>query len=243
VRTRLDELLVTRGLADRIATARALILSGRVSVAGRSRPTAGMAVDVGAEVAIAAPAHPYVSRGGVKLAAGLDAFGIPIEGKIALDVGASTGGFTDCLLQRGAARVYAVDTGAGQIDSRLRENPRVILREHTNARFLDSRVIPEPIGVAAIDVSFISVRRILPALVALLEPGATLVILAKPQFEALRREVPRGGVVTDAAVRERIASEIRNDAVALGMNPIGAIESPITGAKGNREFLLGFVKR
>jgi 23S rRNA (cytidine1920-2'-O)/16S rRNA (cytidine1409-2'-O)-methyltransferase len=192
---------------------------------------------------VAAPEHPYVSRGGVKLSAAIDAFAIPVSGRVGLDVGASTGGFTDCLLQRGASRVYAVDTGRGQIDVRLRRDPRVMLRENTNARTLDPTVIPELVGVAAIDVSFISSRRIIAPVAALLEPGGALVVLVKPQFEARREEVPRGGVVTDEDVQGRVVEEVRADAVARGLEPLGVVPSPIRGAKGNREFLLGFAKR
>jgi 23S rRNA (cytidine1920-2'-O)/16S rRNA (cytidine1409-2'-O)-methyltransferase len=243
LKTRLDELLVLRGLADRIETARALILAGRVTVEEETKPSAGMRLDTGAMVDVAPHPHPYVSRGGIKLAAALEAFAIPVPGRICLDVGAATGGFTDCLLQRGAARVYAVDTGYGQIDSRLRADPRVALRENTNARWLDSSLVPEPVGIAAIDVSFISARRLLPGIAALLEPGGALVVLAKPQFEARREEVPRGGVLTDRAVQDRIVEAILSDAAALGLTSLGVIPSPIRGAKGNREFLLAFAKR
>ena len=220
-----------------------MILAGRVLVEGETRPTAGMRLDGGVSIRLVSRPHPYVSRGGVKLAAALEAFAIPVSGKICLDIGASTGGFTDCLLQRGAARVYAVDTGRGQIDSRLRTDPRVVLRENTNARRLDADLIPEPVGLAAIDVSFISARRILAPVASLLEPEGALVVLAKPQFEARRAEVPKGGVIRDAAVQERVVQEIRLDAASLGFEPIGVLLSPIRGAKGNREFLLGFAKR
>ena len=243
MRVRLDELLVSRGLADRIETARALILAGRVSVEGRDVPTAGLRVAEDSAVAVAPPEHPYVSRGGVKLAAAIDAFAIPVAGRIGLDVGASTGGFTDCLLQRGAARVYAVDTGRGQIDDRLRRDSRVVLRENTNARNLDASIVPEPVGVAAIDVSFISVRRVMAPVAALLGPRSALVVLVKPQFEARRREVPRGGIVTDPAVHERVVAEVRAEAISRDLDPLGEMPSPIRGARGNREFLLGFVKR
>ncbi len=243
MKIRLDELLVSLGHASRIEAARAMILAGRVSVEGEIRPTAGMRLDDGSAIRVASPEHPYVSRGGVKLAAALQAFAIPVSNRTCLDVGASTGGFTDCFLRSGAARVYAVDTGRGQIDFRLREDPRVILRENTNARNLDATVIPDPIGVGAIDVSFISARRVVPSVEALLEPGGALVVLVKPQFEARRGEVPRGGIVTDAAVHERVVEEVRADAASRGLEPIGALPSPIRGAKGNREFLLGFAKR
>ena len=243
MKTRLDELLVSRGLADRLETARALVLAGRVSVEGVERPTAGLRVGEDAAVEISSPDHPFVSRGGVKLAAALDAFEIPVEGRVCLDVGASTGGFTDCFLQRGAARVYAVDTGYGQIDSRLRADPRVVLRENTNARSLDSAAVPEAVAVAAIDVSFISARAVLAPVVSLLGPGGKLVVLVKPQFEARREEVPRGGVVTDECVRARVVAEVRAAGEALGAVPVGEMTSPLAGARGNREFLLAFAKR
>jgi 23S rRNA (cytidine1920-2'-O)/16S rRNA (cytidine1409-2'-O)-methyltransferase len=243
VKRRLDELLVSRGLADRIETARALILAGRVAVEGGARPTAGLRIAADSAIEISGPSHPFVSRGGVKLEAALEAFGIPVEGRVCLDVGTSTGGFTDCFLQRGAARVYAIDTGYGQIDMRLRADPRVVLRENTNARSLDSDIVPEPVAVAAIDVSFISARMLLDPVASRLEKGGALIVLVKPQFEARREEVPRGGVLTDTSVQERVVGEIRRDAVARGLSPLGEMPSPILGSKGNREFLLAFVKR
>ncbi len=243
MKSRLDDLLVSRGLAARVETARALILAGRVVVGGVEKPTAGLLVGGDSAIEVREPPHPFVSRGGVKLAAALAAFEISVEGRVCLDVGASTGGFTDCFLQRGAARVYAVDTGYGQIDSGLRADPRVVLREKTNARSLGPGIVPEPIGAAAIDVSFISARKLLGPVLSLLGPGGALVVLVKPQFEARRQEVPRGGVVTDPEVQRRVVDEIRAEAGKLGVAPIGEIASPILGARGNREFLLGFAKR
>ena len=243
MKSRLDEVLVSRGLAVRVETARALILAGRVSVEGVERPTAGLLVAADAAIEVREPPHPFVSRGGVKLAAALDAFAVSVDGRVCLDVGASTGGFTDCFLQRGAARVYAVDTGYGQIDSRLRADARVALRENTNARTLGPEIVPEPIGVAAIDVSFISARKVLGPVVGLLGTGGSVIVLVKPQFEARRAEVPRGGIVTDPAVQRRVVEEIRSEAVRLGLDSIGEAASPILGSRGNREFLLGFAKR
>ncbi|HEY1250446.1 MAG TPA: TlyA family RNA methyltransferase [Thermoanaerobaculia bacterium] len=239
-RTRLDVLLVERGLAPTREKAQAMILAGLVEVAGRRVEKAGEAVDPDAPLTVAGPAHPYVSRGGVKLAAALDAFAIDPAGRICLDVGASTGGFTDCLLQRGAARVYAVDVGHGQLDARLRADPRVIVRERVNARRLSEADVPEPVDLAVVDVSFISLRLILPAVVARLGPGGVAVLLVKPQFEAGRREVPRGGVVRSEETRRRVVSEIEALGRELRLEAIGALPSPIRGARGNAEFLLGF---
>jgi 23S rRNA (cytidine1920-2'-O)/16S rRNA (cytidine1409-2'-O)-methyltransferase len=195
---------------------------------------------VDAELSVAGPEHPYVSRGGVKLAAALDAFALDPSGLVCLDVGASTGGFTDCLLQRGAARVYAVDVGHGQLDARLRADPRVVVRERVNARRLSAEDVPEPVDLAVVDVSFISLRLILPAVVARVRPGGAVVLLVKPQFEAGRGEVPRGGVVRSEETRRRVVSEIEAAARELRLAPIGAQPSPILGARGNAEFLLGF---
>jgi 23S rRNA (cytidine1920-2'-O)/16S rRNA (cytidine1409-2'-O)-methyltransferase len=239
-RTRLDLLLVSRGLAPTREKAQAMILAGLVEVEGRRAEKAGAAVPEDAAVAVAGPAHPYVSRGGVKLAAALDHFALDPAGKICLDVGASTGGFTDCLLQRGAARVYAVDVGRGQLDAKLRGDPRVVVREKVNARALSSREVPEKVDFAAVDVSFISLRLILPAIVPLLAAGGSLVALVKPQFEAGRSEVPRGGVVRSAEVRRRVVSEIETAGRDLDLEVLGSISSPIRGARGNEEFLLGF---
>lgn len=239
-RTRLDLLLVARGLAPTREKAQAMILSGGVSVDGRRVDKAGQAVEETASVAVAGPPHPYVSRGGVKLAAALDAFRLDPTGLVCLDVGASTGGFTDCLLQRGAARVYAVDVGYGQLDSKLRGDPRVVLRERVNARFLSSEHVPEPVAIAVVDVSFISTRLVLPAVVPLVARGGAIVVLVKPQFEAGRAEVGKGGIVRSDEVRGRVVSEIAEFGRGLGLDPIGSIPSPIRGAHGNEEFLLGF---
>jgi 23S rRNA (cytidine1920-2'-O)/16S rRNA (cytidine1409-2'-O)-methyltransferase len=241
-KVRLDELLLATGLADTLERARALILAGRVSVAGRRLSKAGERVESGSPVTVAEKPHPYVSRGGVKLEAALAAFAFEPRGRIALDVGASTGGFTDCFLRHGAARVHAVDTGYGQIDARLRGDARVVLHERTNARDLDRSMIPEPIGIAAIDVSFTSARRVLPAVAALLDRDAPVVVLVKPQFEARREEVKRGGLVIDVAIHSRVAQEITDAARNLGLERTGFRPSPISGAHGNVEFLLGFVK-
>jgi 23S rRNA (cytidine1920-2'-O)/16S rRNA (cytidine1409-2'-O)-methyltransferase len=240
MKMRIDLLLVSRGLSPTREKAQAMILSGRVEVDGRPVEKAGTPVDSDATLQVLGPAHPYVSRGGVKLAAALDAFRIDPRGLVCLDVGASTGGFTDCLLQRGALRVYAIDVGHGQLDAKLRADPRVVLRERVNARNLSREHVPEPAALAALDLSFISVRLVLPRVVPLLAPGAAAIVLAKPQFEAGRREVPRGGVVRSAAVQRRVVAEIEQFGSGLGLVCDGVIPSPIKGARGNQEFLLVF---
>ena len=240
MKVRLDRLLVERGLAPTRERAQAMILAGLVTVGGRRAEKAGEAIPDEADIEVAGPPHPYVSRGGVKLAAALDHFGLDPAGKTCLDVGASTGGFTDCLLQRGALRVYAVDVGYGQLDAKLRNDPRVVVREKVNARTLSRDEVPEPIDLAAADVSFISLRLVLPAVVPLLVPGAPLIVLVKPQFEAGRREVPRGGVVKSDATRQRVVAEIEAAGRELDLSVLGSIPSPIRGARGNEEFLLGF---
>ena len=242
-RTRLDVLLVARGLAESRTRAEALILSGRVKVRGVERPKPGTSLPPDAEVSVSSPEHPWVSRGGVKLAAGLDAFGVDPSGKACLDVGASTGGFTDVLLARGAARVYAVDVGHGQLHARLRSDPRVVLREGVNARLLSREAVPEPCSLLVADVSFISLRLVLPAAVPLLSEEADAVLLVKPQFESERGEVGRGGIVRDPAVRTRALERVLAAAGALGLETRGVVESPITGADGNVEFLAGFRRR
>jgi len=234
--------MASEGAAESLAAARGLILAGRVTIDGRRSDKAGERVPEGARVEVAEKEHPFVSRGGVKLAAALDAFGIDCRGRTALDVGASTGGFTDCLLRRGAAKVHAVDTGRGQIDARLRGDPRVVLHERTNARNLDSSTVPDAIDVAAIDVSFTSARRVLPAVADRLAPGAKVLVLVKPQFEARREEVGPGGLVVDAAVRDRVVEEVAGAAEALGLVRIGVLPSPIRGAHGNAEVLLGLAR-
>jgi 23S rRNA (cytidine1920-2'-O)/16S rRNA (cytidine1409-2'-O)-methyltransferase len=240
VKRRLDLLLVERGLAPTREKAQALILAGTVTVAGRRADKPGSAVPEDAELELAAPPHPYVSRGGVKLAAALDAFGLDPAGKVCLDVGASTGGFTDCLLQRGAARVYAVDVGYGQIDARLRADPRVVLRERVNARNLSEQEVPEPVALAAMDLSFISARLVLPAVSRRVAPGGAIVVLVKPQFEAGRGEVGKGGIVRSDEIRERVVREVAAAGEGLGLQVAGVVPSPIAGTRGNREILLLF---
>jgi 23S rRNA (cytidine1920-2'-O)/16S rRNA (cytidine1409-2'-O)-methyltransferase len=239
-RTRLDVLLVARGLAESRTRAEALVLAGRVKVKGVERPKPGTPLAPDAEVVVEGPEHPWVSRGGVKLAAGLDAFGIDPSGRTCLDIGASTGGFTDVLLSRGAARVYAVDVGHGQLHARLRSDPRVVLREGVNARLLSRADVPEPCSLLVADVSFISLRLILPAAVPLLSPDAEALLLVKPQFESERGEVGRGGIVRDPEVRRRAVERVLAAAESAALSCRGTVESPITGADGNVELLAAF---
>jgi 23S rRNA (cytidine1920-2'-O)/16S rRNA (cytidine1409-2'-O)-methyltransferase len=237
-RTRLDVHLVNAGLAVSRERARALILAGRVRVGGAVVSKAGASVTADAPVEVAEPDFPWVGRGGVKLAHALDAFGIDVAGREALDIGASTGGFTDVLLQRGARRVVALDVGHGQLDWRLREDPRVVVLEHRNARQLEPGWLPAPVGIVTIDVSFISLRLILPALPPVLAPGADIVALVKPQFEAGRGEVGRGGLVKDPAVHEAVLARVTESAESFGLSRVAMTPSPITGATGNQEFLM-----
>jgi 23S rRNA (cytidine1920-2'-O)/16S rRNA (cytidine1409-2'-O)-methyltransferase len=240
-RRRLDALLVSRGLVESREKARALILAGKVEVTGHPSVKAGLLVRDDVHIRVAEPEHPWVSRGGVKLAHALDVFGIDVAGRLALDIGASTGGFTDVLLQRGARHVIALDVGHNQLHWRLRSDPRVTVLEGVNARALSRADLPglgEGAGVVTIDVSFISLRHILPVVPALIEPHAEVIALVKPQFEAGRGEVGRGGLVKDAAVHQRVIDEITAAAAAVGLSRVGLVESPITGAAGNREFLM-----
>jgi 23S rRNA (cytidine1920-2'-O)/16S rRNA (cytidine1409-2'-O)-methyltransferase len=239
--TRLDTLLVERGLAASRERARALVLAGQVMVDGRPAGKAGSTVSAAAEVTLAVPDHPFVGRGGLKLDHALRTFGIAAAGKTALDIGASTGGFTDVLLQHGASRVVALDVGHGQLDWGLRNDPRVIVLERVNARNLTPEALPvsaRRFELVTIDVSFISLRHIFPVLPALLATPADVVALVKPQFEAGRAEVGKGGIVRDDAVRARVVDEVIAHALALGLTRAGLCESPITGMEGNREFLL-----
>ncbi|HLG99352.1 MAG TPA: TlyA family RNA methyltransferase [Bryobacteraceae bacterium] len=233
---RLDQLLVERGLVPSREKARALILAGEVLVNGQRMDKAGR--DVAADSRVDLLEKPrYVGRGGLKLEAALDHFHISVQNKICLDVGSSTGGFTDCLLQHGAARVYAVDVGTGQLDWKLRNDPRVIVREQVNARYLSRREVPEPIDLAVADVSFISITMILPAVADLLVSNAEMVILVKPQFELERHQVGKGGIVRDPALQRQACERVEDAVCRLGFQT-GVIPSPVLGAEGNQEFLL-----
>ena len=237
-KARLDVALVERGLVPSRERARALILAGQVKVDGQIVSKAGAPVATQALLELLVPDHPYVGRGGVKLAHALEAFGISVTGRRALDVGASTGGFTDVLLRGGAARVIALDVGHGQLDWRLRNDPRVHVREGVNARALTPDEVPHAVDVVTIDVSFISLRHIFPALLPFLAPGADVVALVKPQFEAGRDEVGKRGLVTDPAVHDAVLARVTTEAEACGLQRVAMAPSPITGATGNREFFL-----
>lgn len=231
---RLDLLLVERGLADSRQQAQRLILAGEVTVDGQPMDKPGTRVPVVARLAVVG-SLPYVSRGGLKLAAALDAFGLDVNGWIVADVGASTGGFTDCLVQRGAARVYAVDVGYGQLAWKLQQDPRVVVMDRTNARYLER--LPEAVDLVTVDVSFISLRLILPTVSGWLRPGGRIVALIKPQFEAGRGQVGKGGVVRDPAVHRAILEGLVSWADLQGWGLLGLIRSPVTGPAGNVEFL------
>jgi 23S rRNA (cytidine1920-2'-O)/16S rRNA (cytidine1409-2'-O)-methyltransferase len=240
-RTRLDTLLVARGLVESREKARALILAGKVKVAGQAALKAGSPVPQDADIEIATPEHPWVSRGGIKLAHALDVFHIDVRDRVAIDVGASTGGFTDVLLERGACHVIALDVGHGQLHWKLRTDPRVTVVEGVNARTLTRASLPnldEGAGIVTIDVSFISLAHILPVVPGLLASSADVVALVKPQFEAGRADVGRGGLVHDPDVHARVIDEVTTAAAKVGLSRAGLIESPITGAEGNREFLM-----
>ena len=240
-RERLDKLLLDRGLVASQELARSLIMTGGVLVRGQPETKPGTLVDAAVEITlVGAEDHPYVSRGALKLVHGLDRFGVDPAGRTALDVGASTGGFTDLLLRRGATRVYAIDVGYGQLAWSLRQDPRVVVLERTNVRAMDLALVPEPCGLAVIDVSFISLTAVLPRIAELLRPpaGKPIVALVKPQFEVGRQLVGKGGVVRDPAVRRDAVENVRRWAGANGFVVGADVESPITGPAGNVEYLM-----
>jgi len=237
---RLDAILVARGLAESRTKAQALVLAGLVWSGERRLDKPGQSLAVDAALEVRGKPHPWVSRGGVKLAHGLAHFRIDPKDRVCLDIGASTGGFTDVLLQAGAARVYAVDVGHGQLDWRLRNDPRVVVLERTNARHLSRAAVPDPIDVIVCDASFIGLQVVLPAALALAAPEARLIALIKPQFEAGPEQVGKGGVVRDPALHQAICRRIE---AWLGAQPgwrvLGVTLSPLEGPQGNKEFLIG----
>lgn len=243
MKKRLDVILVERGLATSRERACALILAGKVVVDNHRIDKAGRQVDLQADIRLKSGDIPYVSRGGVKLAGALAAFELNVEGCIALDVGASTGGFTDCLLQHGAVRVYAVDVGYGQLAWPLRDDPRVINLERRNIRYLQPGDLAEVPGLAVIDASFISLAKVLPNTLRLLTSEADIVALIKPQFEVGKGQVGKGGIVKDSALHDQVVERIRSLALELGCRVHGVIESPVAGSKGNREFLIHLQKK
>jgi len=235
---RIDKVLVERGLVESRTRAQALILAGQVLVQEQRIDKPGQLIDASAEIRIKGESLRYASRGGLKLEAALREFNIDPNGKNAIDVGSSTGGFTDCLLQHGAARVWAVDVGHNQLVWRLRHDPRVVVLENLNARNLDPEMFPVRFDIATIDVSFISLSKVLPALRPCISNSADCVALIKPQFEVGKGEVGRGGIVTDPAKHRRVLHEIKDVAFSIGLFAVGLIESPILGAEGNKEFLM-----
>ncbi len=236
---RLDKLLVDKGLAPSRERAQALVLAAKVLVDGRVLTKAGQRVSEASEIRVIDEAIPYVGRGGLKLEHALRSFSIDVAGKTAMDVGASTGGFTDCLLSFGALRVYAVDVGYGQLAFKLRNDPRVVVLERQNIRYMPAELVPEPIDLATIDTSFISLKLVIPAVMPFLAPGALLVSLVKPQFEAGRVQVSKGsGVIRDPEIHRQVCEEVAEFTAGLGFKLIATIPSPVQGAKGNREFLM-----
>ena len=240
---RVDKLLVERGLADTRERAQRLVMAGLVFSGDVvvDKPGTRLAIDTPLEVR--GEAHPFVSRGGAKLDATLAALAFDVRGLVAIDVGASTGGFTDCLLQRGARRVYAVDVGYGQLAWKLRNDPRVVSRERTNVRLLGRAAFPEPIDLVTIDASFISLRLILPVVTSLLDPGGRIVALVKPQFEVGKGRVGKGGVVREAALHTEVLTELQRGVVELGLVIDGVLTSPLLGPAGNREFFLALRRK
>ena len=242
MKVRADQLLVSRGLAESRTRAQALIMAGAVFSGERKLAKAGDMLAEDAPLEVRGKDHPWVSRGGIKLDHGMAHFGFDVAGAVALDVGSSTGGFTDVLLSRGAAKVYAVDVGTNQLAWKLRQDPRVVVHEQTNARQLDARIIPEPVDIIVCDASFIGLAKVLEAPLKLAKRSGKLVALIKPQFEAGREEVGKGGVVRDAAIHARVVAEAKTWVEAEGWTVVGITPSPITGPEGNVEFLLGAEK-
>ncbi len=243
-KTRLDVALVERGLAETRAAAQRLVMAGLVFSGDRKLEKAGLGVAPDTALEVRGQPHPYVSRGGLKLEKALDHFAIPVAGRIALDVGSSTGGFTDCLLQRGAAKVYAVDVGTNQLAWKLRSDPRVVSMEKTNMRSVTRAQIPEPIDLVVCDASFIGLATVLPAALALAGPGAHLAALIKPQFEVGKGRVGKGGIVREPELHKEVIDQVTAWLAGQpGWTVLGVTDSPITGAEGNKEFLISAVRR
>jgi 23S rRNA (cytidine1920-2'-O)/16S rRNA (cytidine1409-2'-O)-methyltransferase len=241
-KARADQLLVDRGLAESRAKAQALILAGLVFSGERKIDKAGQPLSPDAPLEVRGKDHPWVSRGGIKLAHALDHFGWEVAGAAALDIGSSTGGFTDVLLEKGAAKVFAVDVGTNQLAWKLRQDPRVAVHEQTNARYLTGEIVTEPIDVITCDASFIGLAKVLDRALDFAKPGGRLVALVKPQFEAAREEIGKGGVVRDPAVHSRVCEAAAAWLRGRGWRVVGVTPSPITGPEGNVEFLIGAEK-
>ncbi len=237
-KTRLDKFLIDTGFALNMEKARALIMAGKVIVNGQKIDKSGALIDAGSDIRILGEDIPYVSRGGVKLEKAIREFKIDAKGRVAIDIGASTGGFTDCLLQSGAEKVYAIDVGYGQLAWKLRSDPRIVNIEKTNIRYLDKSLVKEKADIITIDVSFISLTKVIPAVIDLLKPQGIIIALIKPQFELKRGDVGKGGIVKDEARHMEAVDKIKDFAITLGLAVQGVIESPILGQKGNREFFI-----
>ncbi len=235
---RIDHLLVDRGLVESRQRGQAVIIAGLVLVNGQKVDKAGTVVSSDAEIRILGEDLPYVSRGGLKLEKALAAFSVSVENLVAFDIGASTGGFTDCLLQRGCRRVYAIDVGYGQLAWKLRQDSRVVVIERTNIRAIEPSMLPEPADLAVIDVSFISLEKVIPPILQFLKPDAGIIALIKPQFEAGKENVGKGGIVRDETVRKAVVEKVEGFIRSVGLEVIGVIPSPITGQDGNVEFLM-----
>ncbi len=238
IKERLDKVLVDRGLVKSRERAKALIMEGNVLVDGTVVTKAGNLVDETSEIALKEKECPYVGRGGLKLEAALEHFGIDPAGMVAMDVGCSTGGFTDCLLKKNARKVYAIDVGYGQIDWSLRNDSRVVLLEKTNIRYIEKKAVPEPVDIAVVDVSFISLLKVLPRVLEFLVGGGKVLALVKPQFEAGKGMVGKGGVVKDESVRMSALEGVREAAEEMGFRTLGVFESPVRGQKGNIEYFI-----
>jgi len=239
---RLDKLLIEKGMVQSRERARALIMAGRIAVEGRTVDKPGMRIEMEAQLELRGDDQPYVSRGGIKLEGALDAFRIDPKGFVVMDVGASTGGFTDCVLQRGAKKVYAVDVGYGQLAWKLQTDSRVVSLERRNVRYLKREEVKEEMDLILIDTSFISIEKFLPNLLRFLREGGSIIGLIKPQFEVGRGEVGKGGVVRDGILHQKVIDRISEFSRGLGLSVLGVIESPILGPKGNREFFI-YLKR
>ncbi len=238
LKSRLDMAMVERGLVESRSKAQALIMARRVRVDGEYETKAGTRTDAESEIEVVELEHPWVGRGGMKLARAIEEFGIELTGLICADLGASTGGFTDVMLFHGARRVYAIDVGHGQLDVKLREDPRVVNMERFNVRYMEDSDLPEPVDFISIDVSFISLTMILPPSLTILKPDGSLVALIKPQFEVGKRDVGKGGIVRDEEKRRQVVEAITGFAGSQGLEVAGVIESPVKGAEGNVEFLM-----